>query len=458
MPSRLRKKFPARILRGWQLKPYAILHSAFREVLLLDADNVPVVNPEFLFDAPQFRAAGAVFWPDYKQAGKQKAAAIWRSCGLRQPREPEFETGQILVDKDRCWAALCLTLWFNENSDFYYRYVHGDKETFHLAFRKLDQSYCLVPTPIHPLPGTMCQHDFQGRRLFQHRNTDKWDPLLSNRRIEDFWFEQECRDYLVQLQGIWNGSVGNRVARPPRSMPLPKATLIRIGAVMISCPERDQLRQQTLANLARTDWDGQPVQIQMDEGHGDDHGRRQAQCAWLALNKALEAPSDYILFLEDDLDFNRHIRHNLLHWRAVRTGMAALASLYNPSVQRGGVRFPKPCAHCPARARLRQPGLPPVQGHGGVRCAPLAECEGSAGHQDLPSGRSVENAHSLSRAVPGGAYRDPKRLGRGLSSGKGLRPGLEGVAFRVTGSGQGRHFSSWPRAKKCVAKAQSQAL
>ena len=345
---RVRKRFPARIMRGWELKPYAILHSSFREILLLDADNVPVVNPEFLFDAPQFRAAGAVFWPDYQRAGNHKAPAIWRSCGLRPPRELEFETGQILVDKERCWGALRLTLWFNENSDFYYRCMHGDKETFHLAFRKLNQSYCLVPTPIHSLPGTMCQHDFQGRRLFQHRNMDKWDPMLCNRRIKDFWFEQRCCDYLVQLRGIWNGGVGTRIGRRLRATPLPKARPIRIGAVMISCPERDQLRQQTLANLARTDWDGQPVQVQMDEGHGHDHPKRQEQCAWLALKKALEAPSDYILFLEDDLDFNRHIRHNLLHWRAVRTGTAALASLYNPSIREAAFDFPN-------RARIMPP-------------------------------------------------------------------------------------------------------
>jgi hypothetical protein len=346
---RVRKTFPVRILSGWELKPYAIVHSSFREVLLLDADNVPVVNPEFLFDAPQFRAVGAVFWPDYKHAGNEKAAAIWRSCGRGPPREPEFETGQILVDKERCWAALCLTLWFNENSDFYYRYLHGDKETFHLAFRKLDQHYCLVPTPIHPLPATMCQHDFKGRRLFQHRNMDKWDPLLCNRRIEDFWLERECRDYLAQLRAIWDGGVGTKIARPPQAPPPPKARPVRIGAVMISCPERDQLRQRTLANLAKTDWDGQPVQIQMDEGHGDDHRKRQEQCAWLALKKALEAPSDYILFLEDDLDFNRHIRHNLLHWRAVTTGMAVLASLYNPSIREVAFDFPN-------RARIVPPG------------------------------------------------------------------------------------------------------
>jgi hypothetical protein len=208
---KLRKKYPVRILRGWELKPYAILHSPFREVLLLDADNVPVANPQSLFDTPQFRATGAIFWPDYRGPRfNRKTLAIWRSCGVRQPREPEFETGQILVDKQRCWHALCLALWFNGHSDFYYRYILGDKETFHLAFRKLHKSYSLVPTPIHPLEAAMCQHDFQGRRLFQHRNLDKWSLLRPGRRIPGFWFENECRGYLAQLKRL---SKANRPVR-----------------------------------------------------------------------------------------------------------------------------------------------------------------------------------------------------------------------------------------------------
>src|SRR5437667_7139131 len=96
-------------------------------------------------------------------------------------------------------------MWFNENSDFYYQHLHGDKETFHLAFRKLKSPYSLVPKPIHSLDGTMCQHDFQGRRIFQHRNTDKWDLLLHNRRVKDFWFEEECREYVTKLRRLWDG-------------------------------------------------------------------------------------------------------------------------------------------------------------------------------------------------------------------------------------------------------------
>jgi ADP-heptose:LPS heptosyltransferase len=228
---KVQKQFPVRMLHGWGVKPYAILHSPFREALLLDADNVPVVNPEFLFDTPQFQTHGAIFWPDYHHAKIEKTRAIWRSCGLRQPQEPEFETGQIVVDKLRCWSALCLSLWFKENCDFYYRYLHGDKETFHLAFRRLKKSYSLVPKTIHPLEGTMCQHDFNGRRIFQHRNTDKWDLHLRNKRVRDFWFEKECREYLAQLRRLWEGGwvFASRADRDCRHNQLPETELARNG-------------------------------------------------------------------------------------------------------------------------------------------------------------------------------------------------------------------------------------
>ena len=145
-----------------------------------------MVDPEFLFDTPQFQSSGAIFWPDYAAWQAPRSRAIWRSCGLRPPKEPEFESGQIVVDKRRCWRALCLTMWFNENSDFYYQHLHGDKETFHLAFRKLRKSYSLIPKPIHSLEGTMCQHDFQGRRIFQHRNMDKWDLFSAKQTRRGF--------------------------------------------------------------------------------------------------------------------------------------------------------------------------------------------------------------------------------------------------------------------------------
>src|SRR5262249_42710745 len=55
---------PCRILDGWGLKPYMIKHAPYREVLLLDADNVPVRDPTFLFELAECRSHGAILWRD----------------------------------------------------------------------------------------------------------------------------------------------------------------------------------------------------------------------------------------------------------------------------------------------------------------------------------------------------------------------------------------------------------
>lgn len=197
----VRKCHPARILNGWELKPYAIIHSPFQEVLFLDSDNVPVVDPEFLFETRPYRDTGAIFWPDYGRLGRDRA--IWDICGVAYRDEPEFESGQIVVDKARCWRALQVAMHLNEYSDFYYHHIHGDKETFHLAFRKLNQPYAMPARGIHPLDATMCQHDFEGRRVFQHRNMAKWSLLDPNPRIGDFQFEDACLGFLDELREKW---------------------------------------------------------------------------------------------------------------------------------------------------------------------------------------------------------------------------------------------------------------
>jgi hypothetical protein len=201
----IRRKVPARILNGWEIKPYAVLNCPFREVLLLDADNVPLVDPEFLFETPQFRQEGAIFWPDFGRLAPTRD--IWRLCEVAYRDEPEFETGQLVVDKERCWAALRLTMWMNEQSDFFYRHIHGDKETFHMAFRRAGKGYAMPETPIHALRGTMCQHDFEGRRVFQHRNLAKWSLHDVNPVIDGFLMESECREHLDQLRALWDGQL-----------------------------------------------------------------------------------------------------------------------------------------------------------------------------------------------------------------------------------------------------------
>lgn len=204
----VRERHPARRLNGWELKAYALYHCRFAEVLLLDADNVPVANPEPLFNSPEFERTGALFWPDRGRLARERA--IWRLCGVPFRDEPEFESGQVVADKARCWQALRLALWYNEHSDFFYQYIHGDKDTFHLAFRKLNLPYAMPDTPLESVDGVMCQHDFAGRRIFQHRSSDKWRLGGPHKRIAGLLFEEECLACLDALQRQW--SARDRVA------------------------------------------------------------------------------------------------------------------------------------------------------------------------------------------------------------------------------------------------------
>ena len=204
--EQVRQRHPVRTLGGWELKAYSILHCPFREVILLDADNVPLLDPAVLFDTPEYAQHGALFWPDY---GRMEAyPTIWDVCEVEHRDEPEFESGQIVVDKQRSWVALNLAMHYNEHSDFYYRHMLGDKETFHMAFHRTGKSFAMPATPIENLANmVMCQHDFDGRRIFQHRNQDKWRLDGSNCRIQGFSHEDLCREFLTELRERWSGCV-----------------------------------------------------------------------------------------------------------------------------------------------------------------------------------------------------------------------------------------------------------
>lgn len=201
------KEIPCRILKGWELKAYALLYSSFEEVLLLDADNVPVSNPSDLFSWSEYQQTGAVFWPDVGKLSKGRK--IWELVGTPYRDEPEFESGQILINKSKCWEALNVSLWLNEFSDFYYDYIHGDKETFHMGFRKTNTEYSMPHHHVVLREGTMYQHDFRGRVVFQHRNGYKWSINRdANPHLKGFLYESECLGFVEVLKNLWNGKIG----------------------------------------------------------------------------------------------------------------------------------------------------------------------------------------------------------------------------------------------------------
>ncbi len=206
------KRYQVERLGGWELKPYAVMHSRFREVLLLDADNVPVRDPDFLFDRPEFRDTGTVFWPDIVRLSPDNE--IWAVSGLSYRDTPSLESGQMVLDKSRCWRALSLSNWINQHSNVFYQYLHGDKDTYLIAWLMLTQPYHLIRHRPKLLEATLCQRDPDGAVLFQHRNGAKWILDGNNPRIDGFRLERECRALLAELATLWDGRIFNP---PPRA-------------------------------------------------------------------------------------------------------------------------------------------------------------------------------------------------------------------------------------------------
>jgi hypothetical protein len=228
-------------LNGWELKPFAVQWSSFAEVLFIDADNVVVTDPTYLFNDPNYLDARTVLWPDYARMAPSREA--WDVFGLREYAESIghaercVESGQILLDKRRTWQCLCLANWFGERSRFFFRYVYGDKELFHLAWRRLEQPYAMPARGIHTLQGTMCQHDFSGQRVFQHRNFNKWNLTKNNPR-PDFWLEPECLGWIEELKQLWSPAADSFATAEDRAA-IAGAAGVRYGYYRRGKHERD---------------------------------------------------------------------------------------------------------------------------------------------------------------------------------------------------------------------------
>ena len=89
---------------------------------------------------------------------------------------------------------------------------------------------------------------------------------------------------------------------------------------------------QTLARLQCTDWKESPY-IQMDTWVSSDPRARQTANVKNALEWFLaHSEADFALVLEDDLDFNLHLRWNLERWSPIAGRSLNFGNLYNPSI------------------------------------------------------------------------------------------------------------------------------
>ena len=162
--------------RNYQFKTAALVNSRFAEPIMLDADNIPVIDPASLYETPAYKEYGTLFWPDI--ARTRPANPIWAITNTEcRMNEYEQESGQLVVDKRKFYYHLLLSHFFASDAWYYGQILLGDKDLFRFSWHALKTKYGFPPkwvTSVGTLnDGFYCGHTFaqhhpDGRVAFMH--------------------------------------------------------------------------------------------------------------------------------------------------------------------------------------------------------------------------------------------------------------------------------------------------
>lgn len=104
--------------------------------------------------------------------------------------------------------------------------------------------------------------------------------------------------------------------------------MIDVFPVMMSCAEREHERRATLTAWAGTDFEVEPYVV-IDTGEGRPGPRRMLRTFYRAAIAGTNAGTEWVLVLEDDLRFNRHLHARLSEWEPAREARGGFfGSLY----------------------------------------------------------------------------------------------------------------------------------
>jgi hypothetical protein len=176
--------------------------------LYLDADNIPTKDPTYLFDVPEYRRLGAIFWPDLPPHKRKDwlPEICWNNVGLEYRDEIDFETGQYMINKAQCYKELVLTMWMNEHSDWFYKFVYGDKSTFHLAWRKCGSDYAIPDRKAGWKHPCILQYDLNGDLIFQHACQGK-ELMFSGDGPTNHYNHHLIKEAKIERDKFWSGTI-----------------------------------------------------------------------------------------------------------------------------------------------------------------------------------------------------------------------------------------------------------
>jgi hypothetical protein len=119
IPSWFPETITGKQIKGFMIKPFALMVTKFSDVLLLDADNIPIINVESLFSNSNYLIFGNIFWPDINYSSEESkkrilpfGKEIYNHFNI-QPPNKLTDSGQILININKCWKAICVSYYLN---------------------------------------------------------------------------------------------------------------------------------------------------------------------------------------------------------------------------------------------------------------------------------------------------------------------------------------------------------
>lgn len=171
-PSNILKTNHDGLYINYQLKTAAVMNSRFAEPLLLDSDNIPIVDPESLYESSTYKEYNTLFWPDIARTRPNNPMWAITNTECRMD-EYEQESGQLIVNKHIFFYHLQLASWFNNNhSDYYNEFMLGDKDLFRFAWHALKTKYGFPPKWLTSV-GTLSDGFYCGHSFAQHHPNGK---------------------------------------------------------------------------------------------------------------------------------------------------------------------------------------------------------------------------------------------------------------------------------------------
>lgn len=97
---------------------------------------------------------------------------------------------------------------------------------------------------------------------------------------------------------------------------------------MMTCQSRGDVLRDSIESLRQSDWGEDPL-VFVDPCQGGDPKANQVRNAHRILLAVQQNPDwEWLIFCEDDVVFNRHLRHNLRHWNQLYCDAFRVGSLY----------------------------------------------------------------------------------------------------------------------------------